>query len=130
MENNSKPHEPEESDAFENNNGDWFKVIIIGDAGVGKTSILLRYIENKFVPTTTSIGYISDRKKLVMVNGKEVQLHIWDTAGQVRELFMPLHVCASEKSYVIFNHNIKILVDLKNRKNCMSESSTCSLLNL
>lgn len=81
MENNSNTHE--ETDGFDDNRGDWFKVIIIGDAGVGKTSILLRFIENKFVATTTSIGYISDRKKLVMVNGKEVQLHIWDTAGQV-----------------------------------------------
>ena len=81
MENNSKP--PEETDGFDDNSGDWFKVIIIGDAGVGKTSILLRFIEDKFVQTTTSIGYISDRKKLVKVNGKEVQLHVWDTAGQV-----------------------------------------------
>ena len=104
MENNSKPHE--ESDAFENNNGDWFKVIIIGDAGVGKTSILLRYIENKFVPTTTSIGYISDRKKLVMVNGKEVQLHIWDTAGQVCALTMAVNVCAYDKSLYVFCHYV------------------------
>ena len=81
MEDDSKP--PEETDGFEDNSGDWFKVIIIGDAGVGKTSILLRFIEDKFVQTTTSIGYISDRKKLVKVNGKDVQLHVWDTAGQV-----------------------------------------------
>lgn len=81
MDDDSKP--PEETDGFEDNSGDWFKVIIIGDAGVGKTSILLRFIEDKFVATTTSIGYISDRKKLVKVNGKDVQLHVWDTAGQV-----------------------------------------------
>ena len=114
MENNSKSHEPEEPDVCENNNGDWFKIIIIGDAGVGKTSILLRYIENKFVPTTTSIGYISDRKKLVKVNGKDVQLHIWDTAGQVGELFVSLYVCVFEKSYMYFVIVLKILVDFKN----------------
>lgn len=93
MENNSKPHE--ETDGFDDNSGDWFKVIIIGDAGVGKTSILLRFIENKFTPTTTSIGYISDRKKVVTVNGKQVQLHIWDTAGQVC-----VYVCACVKIFI------------------------------
>jgi len=82
MENNQNNVPPEGGDVFENT-GDWFKIIIIGDAGVGKTSILLRFIENKFTPTTTSIGYISDRKKSVMINGRKVQLHIWDTAGQV-----------------------------------------------
>ena len=80
MESNSTP---DETAAFEDSSGDWFKVIIIGDAGVGKTSILLRFIEDKFIQTTTSIGYISDRKKTIKVNGKEVQLHVWDTAGQV-----------------------------------------------
>ena len=71
-----------ETEGFPTDDGDCFKVIIIGDANVGKTSLLLRFIENKFTPTTTSIGYISDRKKLVTVNGKEVNLHVWDTAGQ------------------------------------------------
>ena len=74
--------EEHETDGFPTEDGDWFKVIIIGDANVGKTSLLLRFIENKFTPTTTSIGYISDRKKLINVNGKEVNLHVWDTAGQ------------------------------------------------
>jgi len=72
-----------ETDGFFSEDGDCFKIIIIGDANVGKTSLLLRFSENKFTPTTTSIGYISDRKKLVTVNGKEVNLHVWDTAGQV-----------------------------------------------
>ena len=83
---NKETVSPGETEEFETNK-DWFKVIIIGDAGVGKTSILLRFIEDKFVENTTSIGYISDRKKMVTVNGKPVQLHVWDTAGQVFLLF-------------------------------------------
>ena len=95
MEDDSNAHNTrEEVDGFDDG-GDWFKVIIIGDAGVGKTSILLRFIENTFTPTTTSIGYISDRKKTLTVNGKFVQLHIWDTAGQVGINYFTYHVYVS-----------------------------------
>ena len=66
---------------------DAFQVIIIGDCGVGKTSILLRFIKDVFYNNPTAeAGYISDFLKEVDVNGKPVKLHIWDTAGLVSNL--------------------------------------------
>jgi len=57
---------------------------MIGDSGVGKTSLVLRYDENSFshkFVTTIGVDY---RDKVVDVNGKNVKLQIWDTAGQER----------------------------------------------
>ena len=63
---------------------DAFQVIIIGDCGVGKTSILLRFVKDVFYDNPVAeAGYISDFTKEVAVNGKPVKLHIWDTAGLV-----------------------------------------------
>jgi len=61
-----------------------FKVVVLGESGVGKTSLLVRYVENKFsIATKSTIG--SDfLSKEIGVDGRPVTLQIWDTAGQER----------------------------------------------
>ena len=60
------------------------KLLMIGDSGVGKTCLLLRYANDSFSPTfITTIG-IDFKIKNVEVDGKRIKLQIWDTAGQER----------------------------------------------
>ena len=61
-----------------------FKIIIIGDSGVGKTNILSRYIKNSFSFDTRSTVGVEFGAKKVEVNGYKVKNQIWDTAGQER----------------------------------------------
>jgi len=57
---------------------------MIGDSGVGKTCLLLRYANESFSPTfITTIG-IDFKIKNIQLEGKRVKLQIWDTAGQER----------------------------------------------
>ena len=60
------------------------KLLIIGDSGVGKTNILLRFCENNFMTShLTTIG-IDFKIKTNEIDGKKIRLQIWDTAGQER----------------------------------------------
>ncbi len=59
-----------------------YKIVLIGDAGVGKSSILARFINGK-LPTEPTVGAAYAYKKIKIKN-KEVKLSIWDTAGQER----------------------------------------------
>jgi len=60
------------------------KLLMIGDSGVGKTCLLLRYANDSFSPTfITTIG-IDFKIKTIELEGKVVKLQIWDTAGQER----------------------------------------------
>jgi Ras-related protein Rab-8A len=60
------------------------KFLLIGDSGVGKSCLLLRYADDSFTPTfITTIG-IDFKVKYVDHAGKRVKLQIWDTAGQER----------------------------------------------
>ncbi|XP_012944215.1 ras-related protein Rab-37 isoform X2 [Aplysia californica] len=61
------------------------KVMLIGDSGVGKTCILVRFKDGTFLSGSfiSTVG-IDFRNKVVDVEGTKVKLQIWDTAGQER----------------------------------------------
>ena len=59
------------------------KVIIVGNSGVGKTSIISRYL-GKYDPNVKSTIGASFANKSEIINDKEILFEIWDTAGQER----------------------------------------------
>uniref|UniRef100_A0A3Q3SQ67 Ras-related protein Rab-35 n=1 Tax=Mastacembelus armatus TaxID=205130 RepID=A0A3Q3SQ67_9TELE len=61
-----------------------FKLLIIGDSNVGKSSLLLRFADNSFSGSyITTIG-VDFKIRTVEIEGERVKLQIWDTAGQER----------------------------------------------
>ena len=61
-----------------------YKILILGDATVGKTSLLIRYIDNKFDADSLATLGVDVRYKFVTMNNKKIRMDIWDTAGQER----------------------------------------------
>ena len=70
----------EDSESYEQ----LYKIIIIGDSGVGKSNILGRYLNNEFKQETKSTVGVEFGSKKLKVSGINVKLQIWDTAGQER----------------------------------------------
>ena len=61
------------------------KIITLGDSRVGKTSLIVKYIENKFSITfVTTMGFDIKNKQITLKDGTEAKLMIFDTAGQER----------------------------------------------
>ena len=62
-----------------------FKVVLVGETGVGKTSIISQFIDQVFEEELqTSTGGSFSSKEIFFDNGKSLKLEIWDTAGQER----------------------------------------------
>uniref|UniRef100_A0A7S2R7Q4 Ras-related protein Rab-21 n=1 Tax=Rhizochromulina marina TaxID=1034831 RepID=A0A7S2R7Q4_9STRA len=61
-----------------------FKVVILGEGRVGKTSILLRYVRGEYSDKQQSTLQASYLDKKVSAGGQTANLSIWDTAGQER----------------------------------------------
>lgn len=61
-----------------------FKVVVLGESQVGKSSLIKRLVDNNFSENIPSTGGVADRRKEIEVLNSKVTLHIWDTAGQER----------------------------------------------
>ncbi len=61
-----------------------YKLLLIGESNVGKTSIILRYIDNEFKPSGISTCGVDVKVKFVSLDNTKIRLDIWDTAGQER----------------------------------------------
>ncbi|CDJ47417.1 Rab1-prov protein, related [Eimeria brunetti] len=60
------------------------KLLLIGDSGVGKSSLLLRFTEDKYDEQQLSTIGVDFRIRYMTIEGTRLKLAIWDTAGQER----------------------------------------------
>lgn len=86
-----------------------FKLLLIGDSGVGKTCILFRFSDDAFTTTFISTIGIDFKIKTVELQGKKIKLQIWDTAGQER-----FHTITT--SYYRGAMGIMLVYDITNEK--------------
>lgn len=58
------------------------KYMLVGDSSVGKTSILKQFCDKKFNDREQSTVGLDYGEKMININGRNVLIQIWDTAGQ------------------------------------------------
>eukprot|EP01116_Phalansterium_solitarium_P003243 TRINITY_DN139_c0_g1_i1.p1 TRINITY_DN139_c0_g1~~TRINITY_DN139_c0_g1_i1.p1 ORF type:complete len:202 (-),score=27.85 TRINITY_DN139_c0_g1_i1:293-898(-) len=86
-----------------------FKLLLIGDSGVGKSCLLLRFADGAFTENFISTIGVDFKIKTMEVEKKKVKLQIWDTAGQER--FQTITT-----SYYRGAHGLIICYDVTNEK--------------
>jgi len=85
-----------------------FKILLVGDSGVGKSSILLRFTSDIFDDRPQTVG-VDFKTKFMTLKDKGLKVTIWDTAGQ--EKFRTLTA-----SYYRSAHGIILVYDVTNRE--------------
>lgn len=84
-----------------------FKIIIVGDRGVGKTSIALRFTDNAFNRTYLQTIGVNVTKKNIRINEINIQLIIWDIAGQAKfEIMRKNFYEGAEGIFLVFDLTI------------------------
>ena len=83
MSKKSKNNDKEDKEKKEGKDKIEFKIITLGDSGVGKSSIIKRYVYNSFLDhTVTTIGISYSFKDVTLKDGTKISLKLIDTAGQ------------------------------------------------
>ncbi|CAG0918564.1 unnamed protein product [Notodromas monacha] len=80
------------------------KLLMAGDSGVGKSSLVYRFIDNTFTPTFVSTVGVDFKIKNVSVKQRKVRLQIWDTAGQERyQSITPAYYRSANGVVIVFD---------------------------
>ena len=61
-----------------------YKVVIVGDSGVGKSCLLVRYTDDRYENQVSTVGVDFKTRDVTVGQGTRVRLQLWDTAGQER----------------------------------------------
>ncbi|CAH1780335.1 unnamed protein product [Owenia fusiformis] len=61
-----------------------FKIVVVGDSGVGKTSLIRTYTDGQFQHYLHPDGLLDKKEKVLRLGSDKIKLEIWDTAGQER----------------------------------------------
>ncbi|KAI9494819.1 ras family-domain-containing protein [Zychaea mexicana] len=80
------------------------KVVVLGATGVGKTSVVIRYVQKTFSASSTSTIGASFMTKKLTVDDCHVRLQIWDTAGQERFRAMaPMYYRGAQAAILVYD---------------------------
>jgi len=79
-----------------------FKIVVGGAGGVGKTTLLHRYLHNVFMTDTTMTVGVAFLSKEVIHGGTRAMLSLWDLGGQDRFRFLQPSYCAGAKAAIAF----------------------------
>lgn len=89
-----------------------FKLILLGDAGVGKTSLLARFMYDTFDSTYAATIGIDFLSKTMHVQDTTIRLQLWDTAGQERfRSLVPSYIRDSHVAVVVYDVSSKASFD-------------------
>lgn len=86
-----------------------FKILLIGDSGVGKSSLMRKYINNEYNESYISTIGVDFSIKTLNIDNKKIKIQIWDTAGQER--FKTII-----SSYYRGAHGILVVFDITNKE--------------
>jgi len=86
----------------------FFKILLVGDACVGKTSLLIRFCEETYSPTYLMTIGIDFRSKIVTAENSKIKLQLWDTAGQERYRTIT-------QAYYRGSHGVLVVYDVTSR---------------
>ena len=98
------------------------KLLILGDSAVGKTNFLCKLTENKFNQNYMASTAIDIKNTSIKINGKNIKLQIWDTAGQEKYR-------ALTRSFLIKAQGILALYDITNHTSFDNLQSWLTLIN-
>ena len=99
----------------DDNNVYSYKVILIGDSFVGKTSLILRFCKDKYEDNSLSTVGIDTQKKYIKKNDKKIELQIWDTAGEEKFRSLAKSSC-NQMDGIIFVFDLGVKETFKNIK--------------
>ena len=87
-----------------------FKLITLGDSGVGKTSILKRFVNGKFdMKTISTIGFGTSIKDMTLKNGTKIRLKLIDTAGQENyQALATTYIKNADGVFFVFAHDNRV----------------------
>jgi small GTP-binding protein len=85
------------------------KLMVLGDAFVGKTSIIQKYCKDIFLKDYKNTVGFDFQNKIIKVKKKKINLQIWDTAGQERYR-------ALGNSYIKLSQGFLVIYDISNRE--------------
>lgn len=80
------------------------KCVVLGDTGVGKSSLVLKFVSGNFKPYSESTIGASFQSKYVVVKGQSLKYQIWDTAGQEKyHSLAPMYYRGAAAAIVVYD---------------------------
>ena len=87
-----------------------FKIVLIGDSGVGKTNLLARYLKKEYKEETKATVGVEFGEKKYELSGLKIKAQIWDTAGQERyKAITSMYYKGAKGALIVFDLSSKIL---------------------